>query len=64
MKRGEPFVLCAERQGSLPWLFICRIGAGIAGATIPTAQAYIASFHTAGVLREDYPASGKGFYEY
>jgi MFS family permease len=28
--------------GVLPWLFICRIGAGIAGATIPTAQAYIA----------------------
>src|SRR5437899_6598614 len=26
----------------LPWLFICRIGAGIAWATIPTAQAYIA----------------------
>jgi MFS family permease len=26
----------------LPWLFICRIGAGIGGATIPTAQAYIA----------------------
>ncbi|MCY2967402.1 MAG: MFS transporter [Planctomycetota bacterium] len=28
--------------GVLPWLFLCRIGAGIAGATIPTAQAYIA----------------------
>ncbi|MFM7161569.1 MAG: MFS transporter, partial [Planctomycetaceae bacterium] len=28
--------------GILPWLFLCRIGAGIAGATIPTAQAYIA----------------------
>ncbi|HET6881003.1 MAG TPA: MFS transporter [Pirellulales bacterium] len=27
---------------SLPWLFITRIGAGIAGATISTAQAYIA----------------------
>jgi MFS transporter, DHA1 family, tetracycline resistance protein len=26
----------------LPWLFLTRIGAGIAGATIPTAQAYIA----------------------
>ncbi|HVJ87242.1 MAG TPA: MFS transporter, partial [Caulifigura sp.] len=26
----------------LTWLFITRIGAGIAGATIPTAQAYIA----------------------
>jgi MFS family permease len=28
--------------GPLPWLFITRIGAGIAGATIPTAQAVIA----------------------
>ncbi len=28
--------------GPLTWLFISRIGAGIAGATIPTAQAYIA----------------------
>ncbi|HUG92802.1 MAG TPA: MFS transporter [Planctomycetaceae bacterium] len=28
--------------GALVWLFITRIGAGIAGATIPTAQAYIA----------------------
>lgn len=28
--------------GALAWLFISRIGAGIAGATIPTAQAYIA----------------------
>lgn len=28
--------------GTLAWLFISRIGAGIAGATIPTAQAYIA----------------------
>lgn len=27
---------------AIPWLFISRIGAGIAGATIPTAQAYIA----------------------
>lgn len=27
---------------SLSWLFVTRIGAGIAGATIPTAQAYIA----------------------
>lgn len=27
---------------SLTWLFITRIGAGIAGATVPTAQAYIA----------------------
>ncbi|MBD3672447.1 MAG: MFS transporter [Planctomycetaceae bacterium] len=27
---------------ALVWLFITRIGAGIAGATIPTAQAYIA----------------------
>ena len=28
--------------GPLTWLFITRIGAGVAGATIPTAQAYIA----------------------
>ncbi|NQV29229.1 MAG: MFS transporter [Rhodopirellula sp.] len=28
--------------GVLPWLFLTRVGAGIAGATIPTAQAYIA----------------------
>ena len=28
--------------GPLFWLFVSRIGAGIAGATIPTAQAYIA----------------------
>ena len=27
---------------AVPWFFITRIGAGIAGATIPTAQAYIA----------------------
>lgn len=27
---------------TLSWLFVARIGAGIAGATIPTAQAYIA----------------------
>lgn len=27
---------------SIVWLFVSRIGAGIAGATIPTAQAYIA----------------------
>ncbi len=27
---------------SLPWLFVARLGAGIAGATISTAQAYIA----------------------
>ncbi|MCA9175295.1 MAG: MFS transporter [Planctomycetales bacterium] len=32
----------ATVQGSMFWLFISRIGAGIAGATIPTAQAYIA----------------------
>ncbi len=31
----------------IPWLFITRIGAGIAGATIPTAQAYIADSTTA-----------------
>ncbi len=28
--------------GVMPWLFISRVGAGIAGATISTAQAYIA----------------------
>ena len=32
----------ASMWGSLPWLFVARIGAGIAGATISTAQAYIA----------------------
>ncbi len=32
----------ATLLGSLPWMFVSRIGAGIAGATIPTAQAYIA----------------------
>ena len=31
---------------SLTWLFITRIGAGIASATIPTAQAYIADVTT------------------
>jgi MFS family permease len=31
---------------ALPWLFLTRIGAGIAGATIPTAQAYIADSTT------------------
>ncbi len=43
---GYATSLGAEGQllglGVVPWLFICRIGAGIAGATIPTAQAYIA----------------------
>ena len=32
----------AAMYQDLTWLFITRIGAGIAGATIPTAQAYIA----------------------
>jgi MFS family permease len=32
----------ASMWGSLAWLFVARIGAGIAGATISTAQAYIA----------------------
>ena len=32
----------ASSMGSLLWMFVSRIGAGIAGATIPTAQAYIA----------------------
>ena len=31
---------------SLTWMFVARIGAGIAGATIPTAQAYIADVTT------------------
>ena len=31
---------------SLVWLFVARIGAGICGATIPTAQAYIADTTT------------------
>lgn len=31
---------------SLTWMFISRVGAGIAGATIPTAQAYIADSTT------------------
>lgn len=32
----------ATMWGSLKWMFVARIGGGIAGATIPTAQAYIA----------------------
>ncbi len=32
----------ASQLGSLLWLFVSRIGAGICGATISTAQAYIA----------------------
>ncbi len=32
----------ATMYGSLAWMFAARIGGGIAGATIPTAQAYIA----------------------
>ncbi|MDZ4820101.1 MAG: MFS transporter [Planctomycetota bacterium] len=36
----------ATVYSSLTWLFISRIGAGIAGATIPTAQAYIADTTT------------------
>jgi MFS family permease len=39
------FGLAAVRQ-SLLWLFVARIGAGIAGATISTAQAYIADVTT------------------
>lgn len=37
------FATAAE---SLPWMFVSRIGAGIAGATISTAQAYIADTTT------------------
>jgi MFS family permease len=40
------FGVAAVRQ-SLLWLFVARIGAGIAGATISTAQAYIADVTTA-----------------
>lgn len=36
----------ASTWHSLTWLFVTRIGAGIAGATIPTAQAYIADTTT------------------
>lgn len=36
----------ATVQASMLWLFVARIGAGIAGATIPTAQAYIADTTT------------------
>ncbi len=36
----------ATASGSLPWMFISRIGAGISGATISTAQAYIADVTT------------------
>ncbi len=38
--QGRDFVWLG--LGALPWLFITRIGAGIAGATISTAQAVIA----------------------
>ncbi|MCA9071044.1 MAG: MFS transporter [Planctomycetaceae bacterium] len=37
----------ATASSSLTWMFISRIGAGIAGATISTAQAYIADTTTA-----------------
>jgi MFS transporter, DHA1 family, tetracycline resistance protein len=36
----------ATAAGSLTWMFISRIGAGISGATIATAQAYIADVTT------------------
>jgi len=36
----------ASAWQSLTWMFVARIGAGIAGATIPTAQAYIADVTT------------------
>lgn len=36
----------ASAWQSLTWMFAARIGAGIAGATIPTAQAYIADVTT------------------
>jgi MFS transporter, DHA1 family, tetracycline resistance protein len=36
----------ATSMSSLTWMFVSRFGAGIAGATIPTAQAYIADSTT------------------
>ena len=36
----------ATEAGSLVWMFVSRIGAGISGATIATAQAYIADVTT------------------
>ncbi len=36
----------AAQWGSLTWLFVARIGAGLAGATISTTQAYIADSTT------------------
>lgn len=36
----------ATASGSLVWMFISRLGAGISGATISTAQAYIADVTT------------------
>ncbi len=36
----------ATAAGSLAWMFISRIGAGVSGATISTAQAYIADVTT------------------
>ena len=41
-----PFLVVATVYESLLGLFLTRIGAGIAGATIPTAQAYIADTTT------------------
>lgn len=38
----------ATEYRSLTWIFLTRIGAGVAGATISTAQAYIADSTTAG----------------
>lgn len=38
--QGRDFIFLG--LGALPWLFVTRIGAGIAGATISTAQAVIA----------------------
>jgi len=38
----------ATLWGSLPWMFLARLGGGIAGATIPTAQAYIADITAPG----------------
>jgi MFS family permease len=46
---------------SLAWLFVSRIGAGIAAATIPTAQAYIADSTTVGTRAKGMALIGAAF---
>jgi MFS transporter, DHA1 family, tetracycline resistance protein len=46
---------------SLVWLFVARIGAGVAGATISTAQAYIADSTTAGQRTKGMALIGAAF---